>query len=244
MIYFILFNLTSLNLNTMATPFSPFVGRRAPKPLLKRRQSELPSDLIDWEAPTIPELEKQRIVYEDYIKEMEEDHQIETMLNEEIFQIAHDAIVDEYRSKLQKTTEELKESTATNKILKDDNATEKSRVHLLLGQIKMHEDNSKANEDNIREFEERIAELETEITNNKNLIADLEQQKENLSTQNTDLKNEVEDLNFKNNELNCELNQKLETFVDRKSEADLKKELHNVKKQLLYYKKLAKGSAN
>lgn len=225
----------------MATPFSPFVGRRAPKPVLKRRQSELPSDLIDWEAPTIPELEKQRIVYEDYIKEMDEDHQIETMLNEEIFQIAHNAIVDEYKTKLRTMSEELKDINSNNKILKDEIATERSRVHLLLGQIKMFEDNIKEYDEKV---DERVAELENEIANQKNLLIELEQQKENLSSQNTDLKNEVEDLNFKNDELNCELNQKLESLLDRKSEADLKKELHNVKKQLLYYRKLAKGNAN
>lgn len=225
----------------MATPFSPFVGRRAPKPVLKRRQSELPSDLIDWEAPTIPELEKQRIVYEDYIKEMDEDHQIETMLNEEIFQIAHNAIVDEYKTKLRTMSEELKDINSNNKILKDEIATERSRVHLLLGQIKMFEDNIKEYDEKV---DERVAELENEIANQKNLLIELEQQKENLSSQNTELKNEVEDLNFKNDELNCELTQKLESLLDRKSEADLKKELHNVKKQLLYYRKLAKGNAN
>lgn len=234
----------------MATPFSPFVGRRPAKLLLKRRQSELPSDLIDWEAPTIPELEKQRIVYEDYIKEMDEDHQIETMLNEEIFQIAHDVIVDEYKAKLNDVTEQFKRADKTHK---DELATERSRVHLLLGQIKMFENNIKEYDDKV---DERVAELENENTTLRNSVKDLAEQKEaidkenldlksqveNLQTEKEDLKTENENLNFKNDELNCELTQTMEIVMLKKNEADdTKRKLNCVKNQLAHYKRLAKG---
>lgn len=235
----------------MATPFSPFVGRRPNKPLLKRRQSELPSDLIDWEAPTIPELDKQRIIYEDYIKEMEEDHQIETMLNEEIFQVAHECIVDEYKAKLNEATEQLKRSDKTHK---DELATEKSRVHLLLGQIKMYENNIKEYDDKV---DERVAQVESENTTLRNRFKEMEELKaaadkenvdlrsqlESLQTDIEDLKTENENLNFKNDELNCELTQTMEIVMLKKNEADdTKRKLNCVKNQLAHYKRLAKGA--
>lgn len=238
----------------MANPFSPFVGRnRIGKPDLKRRQSELPSDLIDWDAPEIPELEKQRIIYEDYIRESDENYEIETLINEEIFQVTLETIVD-----------------STVKHYEEEINKEKSKVHLLLGQIKMFEDN--------------VKDLEEELTNHKNMVSNLEEQKENLNREKSTLTNtiddlkqqqqnlleertsltaniegfdqqkesweeerlalrtEIENLTFRNNEISCELNHKLETFLQKKAEAeDFKKKWADVKNQLNYYRKLAKN---
>lgn len=205
----------------MAFPFSPFVGngRR-----LRKRQSELPSDLIDWEAPEIPELEKQRIIYEDYIKEVNEDHEVETLLNEQIFKVAHDTVVEEYQSKA--------------KILDNEITKERSRVNLLLGQIKMFENNVK---DNV----ERIDELEGEVANQRDAINNLESEKENLLEERNSLHSEIENLNFRNTETTCELNHNLEIYIQKKNEAeDYKKKLDAVKNQLAYYKRLAKNKDN
>lgn len=207
----------------MATPFSPFVGR-IKKPALKRRQSELPSDLIDWEAPEIPELEKQRIIYDDYIREMKEDHEIESLLNEQIFLIAHDTIVDEYQSRIKTFEEQL--------------TKESSRVNLLLGQMKMFEENVKENED-------RTEELENELASQRETILALEQEKENWIQERTSMQMEIENLNFRNNETTCELNNNLEIYIQKKNEVeDYKKKLDAVKNQLTYYKRMAKNKDN
>lgn len=175
----------------MATPFSPYVGRRLDH--LKRRQSELPSDLIDWDAPEIPELEKQRIIYEDFIRETKEDHEVELLINEEIFKIAHEALLEHHEDIL---------------------AQERNRVHLLLKQVKMLEDNQRL------------------------VIADLEKLKE----EKTALGAEMENLAFRNNELNIELNEKFETICQKKNEnQDMKRLLDSMKNQLTFYKKLAKN---
>lgn len=207
----------------MATPFSPFTNRLT-KPALKRRQSELPSELIDWDAPEIPELEKQKIVYEDHIKELNEDHEIETLLNEQIFRVVHSTFIDEYSVKV--------------KSLEDEIAKEKSKVNLMLGQIKMFETNANENL-------ERIEELETENNSLKSTIESLNQEKESLLKEKSNLKMEVEDLNFRNNETICELNQNLEYYIQKKKEVeDLKKKLDAAGVQLTYYKKRAKSKAN
>lgn len=148
----------------MATPFSPFVSRPA-KHILKRRQSELPSDLIDWDAPEIPELEKQRIIYEDYIKETSEDHEIESLLNEQIFNIAHDTIAEEYQTKLKR--------------LEDDLTKERSTVHLLLGQIKMFEAN-------VEKSEEKVDELENELAVQRELVENMKVEIEDLNFRNNE----------------------------------------------------------
>lgn len=207
----------------MATPFSPFVGR-PPKPAIKRRQSELPSDLIDWDAPEIPELEKQRIIYEDHIKEINEDHEIETLLTEQIFKVAHDTVVDEYQAKQKK--------------LEDEVTKERSRVNLLLGQLKMFEAN-------VKEGDERVEELENELNNQRNLLANLEQEKENWVEEKNSLQMEIENLNFRNNETTCELNHNLELYLQKKTEAaELKKSIDAMKNQLRHYKTLAKSRAD
>lgn len=196
--------------------------------MLKRRQSELPSDLIDWEAPEIPELEKQRIIYEDFIKETSEDHEIESLLNEQIFKVAHDTIVEEYQMRLKK--------------FEDDLTKERSTSHLLLGQIKMFENN-------VAQSEERVEELENEVANQReaidNLKQQLEQEKENWMDERNVLQTEIEDLTFRNNETTCELNHNLEIYIQKKNEAeDFRKKLDAVKNQLSYYKRLAKNKDN
>lgn len=207
----------------MATPFSPFV-RRPQKPVLKRRQSELPSDLIDWDAPEIPEFEKQRIIYEDYIKEISEDQEIETLLNEQIFKVAHDTIVEEYQLKLRR--------------LEDEATKERSRVNLLLGQIKMFESSVKENGG-------RVEELENELSTMRDNVSKLEEEKENWIEERQGLQMEIENLNFRNNETTCELNHNLEIYIQKKNEAeDYKKKLDAVKNQLTYYKRLVKNKAN
>lgn len=207
----------------MATPFSPFVGRPA-KHILKRRQSELPSDLIDWEAPEIPELEKQRIIYEDYIKETSEDHEIENLLNEQIYKVAHETITEEYQMKLKKVEEDV--------------TKERSTVHLLLGQIKMFEANVEKSEEKVDELENELAILREKIDELENESA---MQRETIDS----LKAEIEDLNFRNNETTCELNHNLEIYIQKKNEAeDFRKKLDAVKNQLSYYKRLAKNKDN
>ena len=204
----------------MATPFSPFVGK-IKKPEFRRRQSQLPSDLIDWDAPEIPEFEKQRIIYEDYIQEITEDNDINTIINEQIFKVAHYAIVEEYSAKTKKLEEEVKE--------------EKSRVHLFLGQIKMFESN-------VKEDLERIEDLENEVASQRNTIINLEQEKENWMEERNNLQVEIEDLNFRNNEIACERNHNHEIYLQKKAEAeDYRKKLEAIKNQLSHYKRLAKN---
>lgn len=210
----------------MATPFSPFVGRQM-KPALKRRQSELPSDLIDWDAPEIPELEKQRIIYEDYIKELQEDHEVETFLTEQIIRIAHDTIIEEYNSKL--------------KQLKDCINEERSKVNLMLGQIKMFENEATENDGRINELTIELSDLQKE---NENFLQEREswlKEREYWIKKEENWKSEIENLNFRNNETTCELNHNLEIYIQKKNEAeDFKKKLDAVKNQLAHYKRLAK----
>lgn len=222
----------------MATPFSPFVRRQHVKHVLKRRQSELPSDLIDWDAPEIPELEKERIIYEACINELKEDHEIEILLNEQIFMVAHDTLLEEHQSKV--------------KCLEGEISKERSRVSLLLGQIKMFENNAKEND-------QRIDELENELTTQKNLILQFEQEKEDWSEEKlkfeqdkenwleerNHLQTEIEDLNFRNNEISCESHHNFEIYNQIKNEVeDYKKKLDFAKSQLNYYKKVAKNKEN
>lgn len=207
----------------MATPFSPFVGRK-PKPALKRRQSELPSDLIDWDAPEIPELEKQRIIYEDHIREITEDNEIESIINEQIFTVAHEAIAEEYQHQIKQLDDEL--------------TKERSRVHLLLGQIKMSEENSK-------EYEVRVEDLENEVTAQRDIISTLNHERELWSDERNNLRMEIEDLNFRNNEILCELNHNVEMFVQKKNEVKgIVDQLDLMKRRLAHYKKLAKNKDN
>lgn len=200
----------------MATPFSPFVGR-PPKPMLKRRQSELPSDLIDWDAPEIPELDKQRIIYEDHIREILEDHEIEDLLNEQIFAIAHNTVIGEYREMTKK--------------LEQDVTKERSKVNLLLGQIKMFENN-------VQDNNERIDELESALTDQRNAITSLEQEKENWQGEKRTLQMEIENLTLINEETTLELNNNLEIYLQKKNEVEeLKKQLHALKNTVKYYKR-------
>lgn len=190
---------------------------------MKRRQSELPSDLIDWEAPEIPELDKQRIVYEDYIKELTEEHAIDQLLNEEIFTIAHETIVDEYKNKVKNLEEEV--------------TKERSTVNLMLNQVRLFEDN-------IKENDLRIEDLENETTMQRNTINDLEHEKENWTIEVESLKSEVENLNFRNSEIMCELDQKLEIHIQMTDEIKKhQKKIAGFKAQLDHYKRLAKGNA-
>lgn len=207
----------------MATPFSPFVGRR-PKPVLKRRQSQLPSDLIDWEAPEIPELEKQRITYETVISEINEDYEIETLINEQVFVVAHEAIAEEYKSQIKK--------------LNDERTEEKSRVHLLLSQLKMFENNAK-------EYEARVDSLENETATQREAITNLEHEKELWLGEKNTLQMEIEDLNFRNNEMLCELNHNVEMYVQKKNEVtEIEEKFDLMKSRLAHYKRLAKNKDN
>lgn len=207
----------------MATPFSPFVGRK-PKPTLKRRQSELPSDLIDWDAPEIPELEKQRIIYEDHIREITEDNEIESLINEQIFTVAHEAITEEYQLQIKKIEDEL--------------TKERSRVHLILGQIKMSEENAK-------EYEARVEELENEVAAQRDTISALEHEKELWSEERNTLRLEIEDLNFRNNEILCESNHNVELYVQKKNEVKgILDQFELMKRRLAHYKRMAKNKDN
>lgn len=207
----------------MATPFSPFTGR-LPKPVLKKRQSQVPSELIDWDAPEIPEVEKEKIIYEDYIRELNEDHELQTLLNELNFQVVHDTFIDEYQSKTKK--------------LEDEILKERSKVNLMLGQIRMFETSAKENL-------ERLEQLEEENNSLRGTVEDLAKQKEELTDEKANLQTEIENLNFRNNETNCELNQNLEFYIEKKNEVEeLKKKLDAFRVQLAYYKKRAKNKDN
>lgn len=162
------------------SPFSPFVGRRRTVKDYKRRQSELPSDLIDWDAPEIPELDKQRIIYEEYIKECNEDHAIETLINDELFQVAHEVLI------------EMVQKQYEDKLLK-----ERSQVNLLLGQIKMFEGHSQDLESNIKELENQTKGLEFQKENLESHVQQLNQElssnAEKLETLGKELENQRED---------------------------------------------------
>lgn len=195
----------------------------------------MPSDLIDWDAPEIPELEKQRIIYEDYIKELSDDHAVELFLNEQIFAIFHETIIEEYNNKL--------------KHLEDSVNEERSKVNLMLGQIKMFENDAKENEERMDELSNEIASLRDDLENLKqekeNLIQEREiwnQERENWTQEMESYKSEIENLNFRINETTCELNHNLEIYIQKKNEAeDNKKKLDAVKNQLAHYKRLAKN---
>lgn len=207
----------------MATPFSPFTGR-INKPILKRRQSQIPQELIDWDAPEIPEVEKQKIVYEEQIRELTEDHEIERLLEEQLAQVAHETIVNNYQMRLKEA--------------EDEKIKEQSKVNLLLGQIRMFEASNKENE-------ERLDSLETENNSLKTLVDELKQEKESLLEDKVNLQVEIENLNFRNNETKCEMSQNLEYYIEKKNEVeDLKKKLDAAKAQLSYYKKRAKNKEN
>lgn len=193
----------------MATPFSPFVGKRL-KPDQKRRQSQVPADLIDWDAPEIPELDKQRIIYEDHIKEIVEDYEIEILINEQINSVAHETYLSElnnqtggYQSKIKDLENELKsqtdeyqakiksledglqsktdeftanlknledqlqsqidESQTKIKMLEGELTTERSRVHLLLGQLKMTEDQENEKRSQLADYKIQLEAIRTRI---------------------------------------------------------------------------------
>lgn len=106
------------------TPFSPFVNRiniQRSKATISRnkRASVAPSDLIDWDAPEMPELDKQKIIYEDYINELNEAHEIDSLINEQIFLVSYETHVDEREVKIKQL---------------------ESKLHFLLGQIKIFEE--------------------------------------------------------------------------------------------------------
>lgn len=233
----------------MATPFSPFVGRPA-KQILKRRQSELPSDLIDWEAPEIPEQEKDRIIYEAHIKELIEEHEIDMLLNEQIFLVAHKVFAEELTKENMTKLEE-----------------ERSKINLLLNQVRMFQDNMKENVERIDELDGEISsmkntvakleeekanliceknalfsETQEELESLKSLNSTLQQEKENWIKEKNALQLEIEDLNFRNNETTCELHHTFEMYTTKKTEAeDSKKKLDAVKNQLSYYKRKVKN---
>lgn len=163
----------------MATPFSPFVGHRLNKTAPKKRQSQLPSSLIDWDAPEIPELEKERIIHEDYVKQLTEDHEIEKLLDERIFDVVHECIINEYQTKLSEAEAELKDLKNTEEQV----SKERARVNLLLGQIKMFENN-------VKDYDMRVDSLESEIGEQRDLIAKLETEKQALLERSEQLKAE------------------------------------------------------
>lgn len=210
-----------------ATPFSPFVNRRLAKATaVKRRQSELPSDLIDWDAPEIPELDKQRIIYEDYIKELNEDHDIESILNEQIFKIAHDAIVAEFQSKVKKNEEDM--------------AKERSKVNLLLTQIKNFDANLQESNDRVYDLDAKVNDLEKQVNEQRDAITTLESEKQSLTEERTTLKADMEEMAFRNNEAILEAAHNLELYEQQKSEIEVfKKTLESFYKIVQFYKKLA-----
>lgn len=194
----------------MATPFSPFVGHRLNKVASKKRQSQLPSSLIDWDAPEIPELEKERIIHEDYVKQLTEDHEIEKLLEERIFDVAHECIVSEYQTKLSKAEAELKQL----KSAEEQVSNERARVNLLLGQIRMFEDN-------VKDYDARVDTLESELNEQRDLIAKLEAEKQTLTEQGEKLKAEKDSLALERDRLIAENEQmiaeKEEIFAEKEN---------------------------
>lgn len=194
--------------------------------LSKRRQSELPSDLIDWEAPEMPELDKQRIIYETLIKEIKEENEIDKM------KIIEDSEKEKLRIIEQNEADKLKilEESETEKFrIREENEAEK---------LKIQEENE-AEKLRLQEekevdmlMNEQIFEIVHEVI--------LEQHKENGSKINLLLSQ------LKQREVNLvekeeEANHNLELYIEKKVEVeDFKKKIYALKNQLMYYKKLAK----
>lgn len=239
----------------MATPFSPFTTkiRKAP---IKKRQSQIPSDLIDWDAPEIPELEKQKIIYEDHIKELNEDHDIETFLKDQIYQIVHETFVEQYQAKLKNMEDALKEEKDKTKANEQAIAKEKSTVNLLLSQIKMFEENAKENLERIDQLDKQIQTLNSTISalnqEKENWSKESEDwskekeewstEKENWSNEREDLMSKNEDLNFQNEETLIQLTQALEKSKEKSKEIDdINKKYNLLKTQVAHFKRLAKN---
>lgn len=123
----------------MQDPFSPFVSRKRTLRDVHRRQSQVPSELIDWDAPTIPEIEKQRIVFEQVIREAEEDNAIESLVSEVTTLVAVETLMDEKLAK------------------------ERARINLLLGQLKMFENHTQDLESQAKTQEEEIVQLKDKV---------------------------------------------------------------------------------
>lgn len=202
----------------------------------------MPSDLINFEGPVMSDIERQRIIYEDIIKDLNEDHQVESLLDEQIMKIMHDTIIEEYNNKLKQLEENVNE--------------ERSKVNLMLGQIKMFENDAKENEERMDELTNELSSERENLENMKqerdNLVQEKENwmqekenwdhERENWNQERESLKSEIENLNFRNNETTCELNHNLEIYIQKKNEAeDYKKKLDAVKNQLTHYKRLAKN---
>lgn len=210
----------------MQSPFSPFVHRRQTVKDFKRRQSELPSDLIDWDAPEIPELDKQRIIYEEYIKECNEDHAIELLICEEVYQIAHEVFVE-----------------TTQKQQEDRLLRERAQNNLLLGQHKLFEDHIQELEATIKELEGNIKELESQ---NKELEGNqkdkLKQAEEKLKESQElvqclegrvkELEGRVEELDNQNKELESNQKDKLKQSEQLKESQELIQSLEGRVKEL------------
>lgn len=218
----------------MQSPFSPFVHRRQPVKNFKRRQSELPSDLIDWDAPEIPEVEKQRIIYEEFIKESNEDHVIETLINEEVFTIAHETMFDSVMKQV-------------SNLMNQNN--------LLLNQHKIFEDSIKERDEQFREVEEENKELKEKYKERDEKINGLTEENNGLKEENKSLKEEIEELNEKIKELNeklqvsefrikeleAESSGDLDMIIQKRAECqELKRKLEMVENRCSFLKKQLK----
>lgn len=153
----------------------------------------------------MPELEKQKIVYESLIKESTENQEIELLINEEIFKVTLDTVIE-----------------TTQKQHEDAISKERSKVNLLLGQVKMFEEELTSHQNTISTLEGELDELKSV---KDNLEAQLEEfrQKEigwlKDKSRITELESEVERLN----EDRANLETKLQEYDQR--EQNTKEEL-------------------
>ena len=158
---------------------------------------------------------------------------IEMLINEEIVKVATEALVE-----------------TTAKHYEDELNKERSRVNLLLGQIKMFEQNAKELEERVQELEQRNQELEQrnqeleakdkehegELESLRNVISELEEDRATIKAEN-------EDLVFRNAEITCDHNAALHKYSQEKIEAEeLKRKLDHARNLLWHYKKIAKGN--
>jgi chromosome segregation ATPase len=236
----------------MQSPFSPFVHRRQTVKDFKRRQSELPSDLIDWDAPEIPELDKQRIIYEEYIKECNEDHAIEMLICEEVYQIAHEVFVETtlkqhedkllkersqnnlllgqhklFEDHIQELESTIKELENQNKDLENQNNDLKSEKENIESKLKLSEQKLKESQELTRELEDRIKELESRA--------------EDLDNQYKELDEQYKELEFRNKELEADISCQFEAFALKKAEAlEFKRKWESAENKLSHLRKMAK----
>jgi len=163
----------------MDSPFSPFVRRIGLKDV-RKRESEVPSDLIDWEAPEIPELDKQRIIYEELINELKEEHTIETLLHEEVLKVVAESVITENSQEFEARIQELDQTKTT---LEATVKELESKVEILHKRYKELEDEYKLLEFRNQEIENELGVQVEVFLNKKSEAEDLKRKWENARNQ-------------------------------------------------------------